>query len=83
MTARELYLRLATVCDLAAATTLHPQARAGMLSSAAVWRRLADTCRPATTTGLNIPQDKLAVPENLEMRSFSALPIQAPSGSKN
>jgi hypothetical protein len=40
----------------------------GMLASAAVWRRLADTYRVAES-GLNAPQDKVAVLEDLEARS--------------
>lgn len=39
-----------------------------MLASAAVWRRLADTYRVAES-GLNAPQDKVAVLEDLEARS--------------
>jgi hypothetical protein len=83
MTAKEVYLHLADVCEHAAATILLPETKIGMLASAAVWRRLADACRPAKESGLNAPQDRLAVQEDLEARSFSALPIQVSSSSKN
>ena len=39
--AKEVYLHLAALCERAAANVLLPEAKAGMLASAAVWRRLA------------------------------------------
>jgi hypothetical protein len=83
MTAKEVYLHLADVCEHAAATVLLPETKLGMLASAAAWRRLAAACRPAEKSGLNALQDGLAVKEDLEARSVSALSIQVSSSSKN
>ena len=58
--AKEVYLHLAAVCERAAANALLPEAKAGMLASAAVWRRLAANFRPWTEAASNPQQDKLA-----------------------
>jgi hypothetical protein len=46
MNATEVYLHLAVVCERAAVTALLPEAKVGMLASAAAWRRLAASFRP-------------------------------------
>lgn len=79
----KVYLQLAEVCERTAATADLPEAKAGMLASAAVWRRLAMAFSPSEETGSNIRRDKLAVLGDLEARSFTALPILPFSGWKN
>jgi hypothetical protein len=73
--AKEVYLHLAAVCERAAANALLPEAKAGMLASAAVWRRLAMES--------NNRRDDLAVLGDLDARSFSVSPILPVSGRKN
>jgi hypothetical protein len=58
--AKEVYLHLAALCERAAATALLPEVKAGMLASAATWRRLAANFRPWTEAAPNLQQDKLA-----------------------
>ena len=79
MKSKELYLHLAEACERTAGITDLPDKRAGMLASAAVWRRLAAASKPSGEAGSEAQRDKLAVPEHLESGSFlAALP-----GSKN
>jgi hypothetical protein len=79
----KVYLQLAEVCERAAATADLPETKAGMLASAAVWRRLAMAFSPSDEAGSNTRRDKLAVLGNLEARSLSASPILPFSGWKN
>ena len=83
MTAKDVYLRLADACEQAAAATLIPDTKSGLLASAAVWRRLADTYRVAEKSGLNARQDKVAVLEDSEARSVSRPSMPILSSSKN
>jgi hypothetical protein len=60
MTAKEVYLHLAEVCERTAATAHLPETKVGMLASAAVWRRLAADFKPWGEAGSNTRQDKAA-----------------------
>jgi hypothetical protein len=69
--AKEVYLHLAAVCERAAATAPIAEAKAGMLASAATWRRLAMASNDRRDIG------------DLDARSFSVSPILPVSGRKN
>ena len=79
----KFHLHLAEVCERAAATADLPETKAGMLASAAVWRRLAMAFSPSEQAGSTTRRDKLAVLGDLEARSFSGSPILPLSGWKN
>ena len=79
MRVKELYLHLAAACERAAGIIDLPDKRAGMLASAAVWRRLAAASKPSEEAGSTIQPDKLAVLQDLEADSV-ILPF---SSSKN
>jgi|EndMetStandDraft_8_1072994.scaffolds.fasta_scaffold34435_2 hypothetical protein len=78
-----IYLQLAEVCERTAASACLPESKAGMLASAAVWRRLAMAFMPSKETGSNTRRDKVAVLGGLETRSVSAVPNQPFSDSKS
>jgi hypothetical protein len=59
MRANELYLHLAEACEHRADITDLPNEKAGMLASAAVWRRLAGAFRPSVDARSNILADKV------------------------
>ncbi|WP_147157447.1 hypothetical protein [Reyranella soli] len=69
MRVKELYLHLAQACEHTAGITDLPDKRAGMLASAAVWRRLANAIRPSAEAVSTIQPDKLAVLQDLEADS--------------
>ena len=77
MKAKEVYLHLAALCERAAANALLPEAKAGMLASAAVWRRLAANFRPWTEAASNPQQDKLAE----QIRSLEELDARSCAGN--
>ncbi|SEP44959.1 hypothetical protein SAMN02990966_06406 [Rhodospirillales bacterium URHD0017] len=81
MNTKELYLRLAEACEHTSAITDLPNKKAGMLASAAVWRRLAGAFRPSEGERSDTRAAKLAV--DLNSRSFSAASILPFSGLKN
>lgn len=83
MKVNELYLHLAEACEHTAGITNPPDKRAGMLASAAVWRRLAAASKPSEEAGSDTRRDRLAVREDLEAGSFSAASILPIAGSKN
>jgi hypothetical protein len=73
MKAKEAYLHLSDVCERAAAATHSPEAKVGLLASAAVWRRLAANFRPWTDP----QQEKLAE----QMRSLEELDARSCVGN--
>ena len=83
MKRKELYLHLAETCERTAATTDLPETRAGMLNSAAVWRRLASASRPSDEAESNIGREKLAALKDYEARPFSAASISPVAAYKN
>ena len=80
MKPKEIYRRVAGLCERAAATAIFPETKAGTSAAAVVWRRLANAVRPSEGAGSDILADEVAVMEDLEARSFSASSI---SGSKD
>jgi hypothetical protein len=68
MTAKEVYLHLAEVCERTAATVHLPETKVGMLASAAVWRRLAADFKPWGEAGSNT--DRTRPPNRSCPRSF-------------
>ena len=79
----KVYLHLAEVCERTAAAADLPETKVEMLASAAVWRRLAIAFSPSEEAGSNTRRDKFTVLGDLEVRSFSELPIQPFSGWRN
>ena len=73
MKAKEVYLHLADACERAATTALLPEAKVGMLATAAVWRRLAANCGPWS----NPRRDKLAE----QVRSLDELDARPCAGN--
>lgn len=76
-----IYLQLAEMCERTAITADLPEAKAGLLTSAAVWRRLAGAFRPSDGERSNTRRTKFAV--DVDARSFSAASILPISGYKN
>jgi hypothetical protein len=75
--AKEVYLHLAAVCERAAATAPIAEAKAGMLASAATWRRLAASFSPWAESESNPQQDKLAE----QVRSLDGLDARSSAGN--
>ena len=75
MKSKENYLRVAGLCERAAATASLPETKAGMLAAAVVWRRLANAVRPSEGAGSNVLADEVAAIEDLEAGSFAAWSI--------
>jgi hypothetical protein len=60
MRAKELYLHLAEACEhIADVTDLPNNKKAGMLASAAVWRRLAGAFSPSVEARSNVLADRI------------------------